>query len=445
MGYLRAERVWEAVRRTVWGRAVFAQDVGVHPVVHAWRSRMVNFVLPGVALLVFPVVVDTFVNNPLGLEAAGRLVFGFCYLTLAALAMARGVNYRARTWTVLLLVLAFSVFGTARTGSVGIGAFIMLGVPILALVLLGIPSGWLSTVISLAAYVGITMVAYAGIGPLSVPRTASLDPASWALQGLGLAGLLLPIVALLNRFLLLHDTILENERGALTRLTAETNERRRLERELVDAATRERRAIGQELHDGVCQQTAGAHLRVSVLATRAAAVDAGLSIDLRAIADVLQSATTDARRLTRGLCPVGFLYESLPHALAALAQTTQHVHGLSCTFHGSAREPVFEDDTVFHLYKIAQEAVANAVRHAQATAIEISLDRTSKCWQLTIKDDGIGLGTSPEVGLGLQIMEYRAKLMGAILTTGSAGRGRGTVVMCSLAASSEVGQEYARA
>lgn len=412
--------------------AMPASDEFVHPLVETWRVRTLNLVLPGVALFVFPVIVDILVNNALGFGVPWRWLLAAAYIVLGGLAVARRIDYRVRTWGMVALVLLLSALGTARTGAAGTGAFLLLGLPILALVLLGVKSGWIATAFSLAVYVVLTALARTGLLSVwQVTATKPIAPESWALQGLALAGMLLPMVVLLGRFFQLHATLLQNERKAIESLTTEAIERRRLERELVNVVERERKVIGQELHDGVCQQTAGAQLRVSVLASRAAAVDHVLSSDLEAIAEALHDATSDARRLARGLHPVGCLVSPLPESLTALATSTQRLHHVRCVCQVDEGAGTLPQDTMFHVYKIAQEAVSNAVRHAHATRIDITMQRAPDAWQLSVRDDGTGLKPDHVPGLGLQIMEHRAQLAGGTFAV-DVDHGKGTTVICSV-------------
>ncbi len=132
-------------------------------------------------------------------------------------------------------------------------------------------------------------------------------------------------------------------------------------------------------------------------------------------------------------------------ALAELASQTSELHGGTCTF--ECKEPVLVDDnqTATHLYRIAKEAVTNALKHSRANNIVISLEDDEKTITLRVRDDGVGLPREPLAtrGMGLKIMRYRAGLINAGLTVGPAEPG-GTLVSCTIAKGAHHGQEQDR-
>lgn len=411
----------------------------VHPTLHAWRRQATNALLPGIALVVFPMIFDAIVNNPFALGMPGRVAVGAGYTAIGGLAVGRRLDERVRIWGVLLLIFMLSAFGIARSGAGGIGAFLLLGLPVLALVLLDARAGWITTALSLSTYVLLAAGSYAGVlarwhGPQAWPAQAS----DWALQGLALSIMLIPIIVLLDRLLGLHATLLANEKAALAELKQEADERRHLECRLADAATTERQNLGRELHDSVCQQTAGAQLRVSVLASRAENVDAKLAADLRGIADLLREASSDAKRMSRGLYPDWIPDRTLQDSLRSLATTTMAVHEVSCAFMDDGSRPPLHPDASFHLFKIAHEAVSNAVRHGHPTRITIEQRRVSAGWEIRVQDDGSGFDSAVQPGLGLRIMTHRAMLIGASLSAGPAPGG-GSLVICTIPGATATG------
>jgi signal transduction histidine kinase len=125
--------------------------------------------------------------------------------------------------------------------------------------------------------------------------------------------------------------------------------------------------------------------------------------------------------------------------MAALADLTARIDresGVTCTFACEDSVPVEDNTTATHLYRIAQEAVSNALKHGQAKHIEVGLEFTDGLLTLRIVDDGVGMrnqGAKAE-GLGLRIMRYRADFIRGILTIGSPAQG-GTLVTCTLSES----------
>ncbi len=209
-------------------------------------------------------------------------------------------------------------------------------------------------------------------------------------------------------------------------------DRRRLERQILEISDREQANIGQELHDGLCQQLVS-------MAFDANALKADLSgqgsIQARAaerIADLLDLAITEARQLARGLFPIRLQAEGLPPALEELARTTRERTGVECRFESDSIPSIEGKVAATHLYRIAQEAVFNAVRHSRAKAIWLRLSGSGGQLSLEIEDDGVGLPQAAQRnagGMGLHIMDYRARAIGGRISL-SQGANVGTRVCC---------------
>jgi PAS domain S-box-containing protein len=217
---------------------------------------------------------------------------------------------------------------------------------------------------------------------------------------------------------------------ALARIEVEVEHRRRLEAQLLTAAEQERERLGRDLHDDLSQRLAGAALMTRTLAKELKGRSAADREKARALGDLLAEATSVARNLSRGLHPITLTANGLPKALEELAtRVPQDVR-----FNWPTSKKLDLDPSVaLHVYRIAEEAVGNAVRHAQAKRITIRLHTIpGHKIALTIADDGKGFRKrrGPE-GMGLQNMRYRARVIGGTLKIASAPK-RGTVVTCIL-------------
>src|SRR6266566_5301328 len=217
---------------------------------------------------------------------------------------------------------------------------------------------------------------------------------------------------------------------ALARVAVEVEHRRRLEAQLLTAVEQERERLGRDLHDDLSQRLAGAALMTRTLAKELKGRSAADREKARALGDLLAEATSVARNLSRGLHPITITANGLPKALEELAaRVPQNVR-----FNWPTSKKLDLDPSVaLHLYRIAEEAVGNAVRHAEANSITIELHTTpGRKIALTITDDGKGFrqGGGPE-GMGLQNMRYRARVIRGTLKIASAPK-RGTVVTCIL-------------
>ena len=215
-------------------------------------------------------------------------------------------------------------------------------------------------------------------------------------------------------------------------LGAAQAEHRRLERELVAISERERHSIGADLHDNLGQQLTALEL-MCTLAKTEAAPHPGLTRRLDQMARMLREAITQVRFLARGLVPVGPGPDSLQFGLAELAERTSALGRPRCRL--ECPEPVAVADPFLagHLYRIAQEAVNNAVKHARAEEVVIRLLRREGKLLLAVEDDGAGLPRgkgAPADGIGLSVMRHRASAIGATLTVDS--RRGGVSVRCSL-------------
>jgi len=206
-----------------------------------------------------------------------------------------------------------------------------------------------------------------------------------------------------------------------------------LEKEVLEIATSEQRRIGQDLHDGTGQELTGLSLMAESLVEslrESGAREGALAVR---IATGLKRALGQVRALSRGLVPVEVDAEGLMAALVELTDRVSEASGLCCRF--ECREPVRIEDTqtATHLYRIAQEAVTNAVKHAGAQDIRVSLEAHDGRVILEVRDDGVGVGRDcvNGKGMGLRIMEYRAVLIGAALHVGQTNQG-GTLVQCTL-------------
>lgn len=198
----------------------------------------------------------------------------------------------------------------------------------------------------------------------------------------------------------------------------DVTEHRLLERELLESSARERRHLAAELHDGL-----GQNLYAAGLLTRSleqAAHDAMLPIteDLTQLASVIGSSMETCHRIARGLSPLADVRGGFIGALQDLASVqTKGGTEVALSIAGSA--PLRLDTvSLDHLFRLAQEAVANALKHAEATLIEVRLDIQEGLVTLTVVDDGIGLPSQPIISnrLGLRLMRYRADMIHAKLT-----------------------------
>jgi signal transduction histidine kinase len=199
----------------------------------------------------------------------------------------------------------------------------------------------------------------------------------------------------------------------------EVTTRRELEQEILEISNREQRRLGSDLHDGLGQELTGLSLLLKGLEVQLSREAPQYTSHITKITDLLAHAIQSTRSLARGLAPVNLERGGLPEALKHLAARCTDMYSLQCTFgNGSPKLPDLEEGAATHLYRIAQEATTNAARYARAKTIAIDLRSTGRKLQLSIADDGIGLSAGlaqRRPGMGLKIMEYRARMLGGTI------------------------------
>jgi two-component system CheB/CheR fusion protein len=208
-------------------------------------------------------------------------------------------------------------------------------------------------------------------------------------------------------------------------------QRNRLEREVAVAADAEQQRISRELHDGLSQQIAGIGMLANSLADTLRRESPPHAERADKLLNAIEAAKRQTRDLSKGLMPFEIESHGLCTALEELAERTQAAHEVDCVFECEDEPPETGNFIATHLYRIAQEAVHNAIKHAKARRIKILLENGSSI-SLEIRDDGVGIqGNRNNEGQGLRIMRYRAALVGANLSVQSAETG-GTIVKCVL-------------
>jgi PAS domain S-box-containing protein len=216
----------------------------------------------------------------------------------------------------------------------------------------------------------------------------------------------------------------------------EVTDRKALEQEILEISNREQRRLGNDLHDGLGQELTGLSLLLKGLEVQLSREAPEYISQVTKISDLLARAIQSTRSLARGLAPVNLERGGLPEALKHLAARCTDMYSLECSFqNGGPKLPDLEEGAATHLYRIAQEATTNAARYARARCIAIGLNTTGRKLQLSIADDGIGLSAglaqrSP--GLGLKIMEYRARMLGGTISFEEPGPGTRVVLSAPL-------------
>ena len=236
---------------------------------------------------------------------------------------------------------------------------------------------------------------------------------------------------------LLHE-LDQRVRDRTAALEREVAERQRLDQEIAQVADRERRRLGQELHDNLSQHLTGTALAAQVLKERLIARSAPEVPDAEKVVRYMEAGIDLTRNLARGFFSPELEADGLMVALEGLAENISERFGVNCAVEGEESVRIHDSAVATHFYRIAQEAVANSVKHAAAKRIDIFLTMEDDELKLMIADDGIGFPDKvPEPkGLGLRLMSHGAALIGANFDVRRNGK-KGTIVTCKLNIPSE--------
>jgi signal transduction histidine kinase len=210
--------------------------------------------------------------------------------------------------------------------------------------------------------------------------------------------------------------------------------REQLEQALRDAAHEERRRLAQELHDGLGQELTGLAMLADGLLKQAAREGRIVPPELTRLAVIARQAIKTCRDIAHGVSPLGGAQGGLIDALRELTSRLSGPPGpaIALTFDLQATIDISHEASE-HLYRIAQEALANAIKHSGATSIQVRLEVDTDSVRLRVIDNGRGFAAVPAGvnGLGLRTMRSRAHAMGGRLSIG-AREGGGAVLTCEV-------------
>lgn len=232
----------------------------------------------------------------------------------------------------------------------------------------------------------------------------------------------------------LYKELDDRVRERTAALTDEMAKRRRLEKELLETSEREQRRIGHDLHDSLCQHLTGTALAVEVLEKKLADKSMSEEKAVNNIIGLVEEAIDMTRSIARGLHPVEMQAMEIEDHFNDLAAGISERFKINCKFECPEAVPLRDPDVIAHLYRIAQEATTNAIRHGKARHVNIGLDAADGEISLTVTDDGAGFRENQDPrhdGMGLHIMAYRASMIGATFNIERLPT-QGTRVTCAL-------------
>lgn len=210
-------------------------------------------------------------------------------------------------------------------------------------------------------------------------------------------------------------------------------ERRDLEKEIQEISEKEQRRLGQDLHDGLGQSLTGISFLTKVLQQKLAAKKAAEEKDAALIVKLIKDSLLQARELARGLCPTVLDTNDIQAALEQLSENLKKYFAVASSANCDPAIKIKDNAVAVHLYRIAQEATTNAIKHGKAKKIWIRLSRENEVIVLQVKDNGVGFaaGGIKDKGMGLRVMQHRARMIGATLDI-DGKKNEGTTVTCRL-------------
>ncbi len=191
--------------------------------------------------------------------------------------------------------------------------------------------------------------------------------------------------------------------------------RQQLERDMICISEREHRRIGHDLHDGICQELAGIRFAITAMAANAEA-NSPLRARLLQIEEAILRAMEETRLLARGLAPLELDHGDLFSSLHEFASNTSRLHHVTCRIRWRGMKRRFSPEIATHLFRIAQEAIHNAIHHGSATTLLISISINQRSARLMVNDNGNGLPPHESTptegrGMGRKIMAHRASVL----------------------------------
>jgi DNA-binding LacI/PurR family transcriptional regulator/signal transduction histidine kinase len=210
-------------------------------------------------------------------------------------------------------------------------------------------------------------------------------------------------------------------------------ERRELEREIIEVSGNERMKIGQELHDDICQNMVGISAIGKVLENQLSLIDPEKAEKAAYLNQLINTTLVKTKALSEGLYPAGLEKSGLLIMLNQLAKNTELQFNVRCSVIEEETGGCDDDLIALHLYRIAQEAINNAVKHANPDTIEIHFSPGKEKMELRISDNGTGIRDDFErsMGLGIKSMRYRSNIIGGIFEI-KKNDVSGTSVRCSV-------------
>jgi signal transduction histidine kinase len=325
---------------------------------------------------------------------------------IAAVSRAGRTGVSLRTQIVILAAAAAAMAGL---GVVEAATHALLGLSLVYLM----PVATVTWFVSRRAGVAFALCA-GGVGLVTALYYSPLPPAIALWNGIMRAGVLLVVVYLLA--VMCNDARRQNDavRDRTDKLNSEIAERKRAEREFFKLLQEQREQIAYDLHDDLAQVLTAIAMKTKHLERELEGAFSTHAAVAAALVKRMNEAVGQTREIARGLCPIDAQASELVAAVRRLVADIARDHGIRCTSTSSHSVLDYSRDAAVHIYRIAQQAIDNAIRHGQATSVEVRLEQNDTHFRLCISDNGCGFQPqdSRAQGLGLRTMAFRADVIG---------------------------------
>lgn len=230
-----------------------------------------------------------------------------------------------------------------------------------------------------------------------------------------------------------YDAVLsgpEGEEIGLLSIGQDVSDQVLLEKEILTVADEEQRRIGQQLHDDIGQELVGLKLRIDMLSESLDDETPTFAAECQKIRKAIDNTLVKVRVLSRGLIPVKVDGHEMITSLMNLSQQIREIQRIDCEFYYGPNLDDLDEETATQLFHIVQEAVTNAIKHAETQRIQIGIEIENGVVETSVRDEGMGFRAGDAIqGAGLKIMEHRAARIGGTLTVDSIP-GDGTIIRC---------------
>ena len=402
----------------------------VDALLDVWRQRALTVLLRLFCVITLLPLLAVLAGRIIVVPWPLRALCALLYLVVLTATLRPRLGLRRRVVALISCVAVISAIQLLEGHLSGNGRIALLLLPFLALALVGPRAGWLAAAASAVLFAAVPLVLQLEWAKTHIPGVTANEPLLyWGMQWLLWVNIVMVLMTVLSGFGRLQRRTMIAERMALRQLEAQTADRLRLEEEIGRIGEEERRRLGAELHDGLCQHLTAALLNCTALENRHRAAASPDTAEVTRIREALEGSIDIAYDVAHGLCPVELDAEGLVAALEGLCRTVER-RGIGCELQAEGNV-VVNPDCALQLYRIAGEAMTNAVKHADCRRMVLRVLRRSDDLVMSVTDDGKGIPNGTGDGLGRRIMRYRAGLMGGEVTV-SNSPGQGTTVTCRI-------------